>query len=312
MPWLSIVIPTYNRADTITRAIDSCLRSQIKHYEILVIDDASTDNTPSILRSYGTSQLRTIRLDVNAGVSAARRAGVAAATGDWVLFLDSDDELMPNALAILKRRCQEVAGDIARLAFMCLHDDAHLSPQPWMPGMVMDYTAYLRWSEKTTASDFNNCIRRTSFAVVRFPQGRVYESVYHLDFAKVFKTLCCGDIITRVHADAPDRLTKMTARKLRQRLSSEAVAHMHSMCYIIEQHGKAMGRDAPSRERMFMRAAITSALIAGQRRVALRNFVACVNSNIASCSILGIVIIGLLSPVALSWLIALKRARSTS
>lgn len=94
---VSVVIPTYNRAATLPRAVESALRQSRPPYEVLVIDDGSTDETAEIIRNYG-SPVRHV-LQENAGASSARNRGIAEATGEWVAFLDSDDEWLPNKLA---------------------------------------------------------------------------------------------------------------------------------------------------------------------------------------------------------------------
>src|SRR5438477_2468612 len=93
----SVIIPTYNRASFVTKAVDSVLRQTFKDYEIIVVDDGSTDTTTQALEQYG----RTITIihQVNSGVSAARNAGIRKATGRWIGFLDSDDEWEENYLA---------------------------------------------------------------------------------------------------------------------------------------------------------------------------------------------------------------------
>lgn len=93
---VSVVIPTYNRANCIGDAIESALKQAYLNKEIIVVDDGSTDNTFEVLNRYG-EQIRVIRQE-NAGVSAARNAGVKAASGDWIAFLDSDDLWMPDKL----------------------------------------------------------------------------------------------------------------------------------------------------------------------------------------------------------------------
>lgn len=97
LPAVSVVIPTFNRVGIVERAIDSLRRQLLTPLEIIVVDDGSTDATPAVLASFGES-IRVIR-QPNRGVSAARNAGIHAATGAWVAFLDSDDEWEPDKLA---------------------------------------------------------------------------------------------------------------------------------------------------------------------------------------------------------------------
>ena len=90
MPKITVIIPTFNRELFVMRAIDSVLNQSFKDYEIVVVDDGSTDNTQSTVRRFG-SKIRYI-YQKNAGVSAARNTGIEAAACEWVAFLDSDDE----------------------------------------------------------------------------------------------------------------------------------------------------------------------------------------------------------------------------
>jgi glycosyltransferase involved in cell wall biosynthesis len=98
MSTVSVVIPTYNRAGSVGLALDSVLAQTRPADEIIVVDDGSSDATPEVLAGYG-GRIRVIRQE-NAGVSAARNAGIRAATGQWVAFLDSDDEWFPEKLAV--------------------------------------------------------------------------------------------------------------------------------------------------------------------------------------------------------------------
>jgi glycosyltransferase involved in cell wall biosynthesis len=100
---VSVVIPTFNRAASLADAIDSVLAQTAPPHEIIVVDDGSSDATPEILASFG-GRIRPIRQE-NAGVSAARNSGIAAATGEWVAFLDSDDVWTRDRLEVLARDC---------------------------------------------------------------------------------------------------------------------------------------------------------------------------------------------------------------
>ncbi|MGO9687474.1 MAG: glycosyltransferase family 2 protein, partial [Syntrophobacteraceae bacterium] len=89
-PLVSVVIPTYNRERFVDKAINSVLSQSFNDYEIIVVDDGSTDETPRVLASY-KDRVKYI-YQKNSGVSSARNAGIREARGEWVAFLDSDDK----------------------------------------------------------------------------------------------------------------------------------------------------------------------------------------------------------------------------
>jgi glycosyltransferase involved in cell wall biosynthesis len=95
-PLVSVVIPTWNRATEIRAAIDSVLAQTYSRIELIVVDDGSTDDTPSVLASY-RDRIVAIRRE-NAGVSAARNTGIRAAKGELLAFLDSDDLFDPTKI----------------------------------------------------------------------------------------------------------------------------------------------------------------------------------------------------------------------
>jgi glycosyltransferase involved in cell wall biosynthesis len=109
---VSAIIPTYNRKDYLRRAVDSVLSQSVPVDEIIIVDDGSSDGTgEAVARWYG-SQVRLIRQE-NSGVSGARRRGISEASGEWVAFLDSDDEWTPERNAQLLSAANHVPDDIA-------------------------------------------------------------------------------------------------------------------------------------------------------------------------------------------------------
>ena len=137
-PLVSVVIPTYERRQAVTEAVTSALAQTHRPLEVVVIDDGSTDGTTEHLhaRFAGEPRLRVVRQE-NAGVARARNRAVQEATGEWVLFLDSDDRLLP--------RCVE-----SQLACVSRHPDARLviadvALEGDWPGGAASYFAIPGW-----------------------------------------------------------------------------------------------------------------------------------------------------------------------
>ena len=98
IPTVSVLLPTYNRADFLPGAIRSVLDQTYQDWELVIVDDGSTDNTRSLLRQYNDMRIRVIHRQ-HEGQTKTIRAGVEACQCEYIAFLSSDDELTPNALA---------------------------------------------------------------------------------------------------------------------------------------------------------------------------------------------------------------------
>lgn len=112
-PLVSVVVPTYNRAALLPRAVRGALNQSYRHLELLIIDDASSDDTAAVVAEIGDPRVRYLRQAQNGGVAAARNRGLREAKGALIAFLDSDDEWMPNKLErqvdLMRRRPDKVA-----------------------------------------------------------------------------------------------------------------------------------------------------------------------------------------------------------
>lgn len=97
-PLVSVIIPVFNRSTLVTEAIDSVLNQTFNDFELIIVDDGSTDGIQTVLQQYG-DKLVNIKQD-NKGVSAARNRGIAEANGELVAFLDSDDQWLPDKLSV--------------------------------------------------------------------------------------------------------------------------------------------------------------------------------------------------------------------
>jgi glycosyltransferase involved in cell wall biosynthesis len=97
-PFVSIVIPTYNRARLLRRAVQSILNQTYQNFEIIIVDDCSNDNTENVVKSFPDERIRYIRHEKNKGAVVARNGGIKAARGEYIAFQDSDDEWLPEKL----------------------------------------------------------------------------------------------------------------------------------------------------------------------------------------------------------------------
>src|SRR5665213_683486 len=102
-PLISIIVPAFNRANTIARTINSILLQTYSDFEIIVVEDGSTDETIKVLQQFTDMRLKIIYHDTNKGVTAAKNTGLNNIHGEWFTILDSDDEIIPKALEIMMK-----------------------------------------------------------------------------------------------------------------------------------------------------------------------------------------------------------------
>ncbi len=120
-PTVSVIIPTYNRAHMVGRAIRSVLNQTYQDFELIIVDDASTDNTEEVVKSFNNERLRYIRLRENSGSSVApRNTGIEIARGEYIAFLDSDDEWLPEKLEKQIDKFKSVSLDVGLVYSGCV------------------------------------------------------------------------------------------------------------------------------------------------------------------------------------------------
>jgi len=107
----SIIIPTYNRADKLKNAIQSVLAQSCENWELIVVDDGSTDHTAEIIKNFNNPKIIYL-YQKNQERSAARNKGIENAKGEWICFLDSDDCYKPNHLDVLNKHLSNASNNI--------------------------------------------------------------------------------------------------------------------------------------------------------------------------------------------------------
>jgi len=114
MPKVSVIIPTHNRPAFLRRAIESVLRQTYEDFDIIVVDDASREDVQGIINDFHDSRIRLIRHEVSTGEAGARNTGILNSQGEYIAFLDDDDEWLPEKLAlqvtILENNSPKVGG----------------------------------------------------------------------------------------------------------------------------------------------------------------------------------------------------------
>lgn len=114
---VSVVIPTYNRAEMVDRAIESALEQTLDDIEVLVVDDGSTDDTAAVVKAFDDPRVSYLRHETNRGGSAARNTGIEHASGEYIALLDSDDEWLPGKLE--RQRAELQSRDSTWVAAYC-------------------------------------------------------------------------------------------------------------------------------------------------------------------------------------------------
>jgi glycosyltransferase involved in cell wall biosynthesis len=122
-PKISVVLPVHNRADVLARAIRSVLDQSLPEFELVIVDDGSTDASVDVARSLEDERIRVVELGRNRGGNAARNAGVRAAKAPLIGFLDSDDTYLPDKLGL-------VVGEFERRPGLDLLVDSFIKVQP--------------------------------------------------------------------------------------------------------------------------------------------------------------------------------------
>ncbi len=170
----SIITPVYNRADCISRCIDSVMGQAYQNFEHIVIDDGSVDNTLDMIKraSLTTDKLKIITYPSNKGVNFARNRGIEKAHGDFIIFLDSDDWLSEDALIQINNTITRNPGYLHYLFGVSdrINDKS-------LPKTIKEFQ-YKDWLAGNVTGDFAHVIQKTCFKDMMFiEQFRVYESL---------------------------------------------------------------------------------------------------------------------------------------
>src|SRR5215213_6592001 len=203
-PFFSIVVPTYNRERSVRRCIESCLSQSLADFELVVVDDHSSDGTLAVLEGYDDPRLRVVRQDRNRGISPSRHTGVVNSTGTWVVIVDSDWELLPGALERMREIVLELPDGVRVVRSRLVWDDARITPS-FTPPEPIGYEGRISWAEAEGGNDATHCIDRSVFETTPLFADRrgAMETLWELELAGNELTLYVEDVLGHEHTDAP-------------------------------------------------------------------------------------------------------------
>lgn len=267
-PFFSIVVPTYNRERIICRCIDSCLQQSFTDFELVVVDDHSSDGTLAALERYDDPRLQVVRQERNRGISPSRHAGVVNSTGTWVVIVDSDWELLPGALERMREIVSDLPEGVRAVRTRLIWDDGRVTPL-FTPEEPISYEGRIRWAEAEGGNDATHCVHRSVFETTPLFADRrgAMETLYELELASRETMLYVDDVLGHEHTDAPNSWLRSAAiDELVPRLFSDAPDMLWMAETTLSRHGAALRRDGPNQYTTILRVASVQSFLLGKRR----------------------------------------------
>lgn len=271
-PFFSVVVPTYNREAIVRRCVDSVLAQSFEDFELVLVDDHSSDGTLAELAAYQDPRLRVVVHEHNRGIAPSRHTGVANSRGEWIVIVDSDWELLPNALESLREIVAGLPEGVRVVRSRLRWDDGGITPR-FTPPEPVGYEGRIRWAEEEGGHDAPHCAHRDVFErTPLFAERRgAMETLYELELAGHEITLYVDEVIGIEHTDAPNSwLRSVSVHELVPRLFSEAPDMLWMAETTLERHGEALREAGPRQYVTMLRVASVQAFLLGKRRKGAR------------------------------------------
>lgn len=210
MPKISIIVPVYNAEKTLGRCVDSILNQPFKDFELILVDDGSKDRSPIICDSYAgiwqsggvKPQIRVFHKE-NGGVSSARNMGLDEAQGEWVMFVDSDDELLPQ---FLTEGITECDSDIVIFSYVHIKgteknnrvlEKACLTPQKYAEQQLGGIFFSSPWAK---------LVKRSTIGNLRFQEGMRFseDAVFNMQILRQARKVTTSDKLAYRYSEPAD------------------------------------------------------------------------------------------------------------
>lgn len=174
---VSVVVTAYNVEEYIAKCLDSIMSSQYKDFEIVVVDDASTDRTADIVKSYinTNGQIRLIQKNINEGAGLGRRTGVENANGDFILFVDADDWISDTFIQSLVNRQKETDADMTCGGVTILHANGAIDTKVYGEKVSEGMQKFLDYGNGDIIFLNNKLVRKSMYDIVQYSGRRYVE-----------------------------------------------------------------------------------------------------------------------------------------
>lgn len=239
-PYFSIVIPVFNRAWSVGRAVESAIAfsRHVQPAEIVLVDDASSDNSVEVVKALiahhehdPAISFRFVAHQMNRGVCAAKNTGAKTASGKWLVFLDSDDELIGEAAESVKRVLD--ANDAYPLHFFrCIDEDSKFS----LRDNISELRGFDSYFNKGTDGEALPIAKRTIFLSHLYDEDlRGYESLAYLRLVRKFSAAVLNSLVVRrYYTSHEERLS--SKRGMASRYRDLAIGNLR----VLKEHGLHM------------------------------------------------------------------------
>lgn len=194
-PKISVIVPVYRVERYLRKCLDSVVGQTYRNLEIILVDDGSPDNCGAICDEYAAKDSRiTVIHKENGGVSSARNVGLAAATGEWIGWVDSDDWIEPDMYGYMLKKAEKYGADIAVCSRIEIYSDREVA-RGWEKDLVIGREDALILLLKNDVMQNYLCDklwRRELFQGMTFPENRTFEdvAVMHRLFERAERTVC--------------------------------------------------------------------------------------------------------------------------
>jgi glycosyltransferase involved in cell wall biosynthesis len=301
-PFFTVAITAYEREADVQRCIESCFRQEFTDFEVVVVDDGSTDRTVAVLQERWGPKIRVLRHPTNRGINPARHTAVSHARGQWVVMLDSDWELFPYSL---RRLCEIIAALPANVRVVrsrLLWDDGRITPK-FVPDAPIGYEERIQWVEDEGGWDAGRCLHRSVFRRTPYFDDRrgAMERLYELELARNETTLCVEDILGMEHTPPNSYLRSVNRRELIPRLLADAGDMSWMAETTLQRHGAALQELGPRQYREVLRAASLQAFLLNDRRMGLQYALKYLRSVKSDPAMWATIVLGLLGPKAVAY-----------